>query len=161
MLSFSVRASVCAHHLTMRLQVSVCFTTICSQSLDLLAFPLSVAGTELRGYHPKHKKSRPLQAQDQGSVPLLQWHTCQDCSTESCISKHSTGVRVQILDRFPSSPCHCFLNRTLRRQLEHGILVDPHAVDCFNIQSEIRFVTVLMQKVNFLVCNSLVKLLPD
>lgn len=88
-------------------------------------------------------------------------HFCQDHSTESCISKHGFGVKIQILDWFPSSPHHCFLSRTLRRQLEHGILVDWHAVDCFNIQAEIRFVIILMQKVNLLVCNSLGKLLPD
>lgn len=30
-------------------------------------------------------------------------HFCQDYSTESCISIHSTGGKIQILDRFPSS----------------------------------------------------------
>jgi len=86
---------------------------------------------------------------------------CQDYLTESCISKHSVGLKVQVLDWFPSSPHHCFLSRTLQRQLEHGILVDLHAVDCFNIQAEIRFVTILMQKVDLLVRNTLGKTLPD
>lgn len=64
-------------------------------------------------------------------------HLCQNYSTESCISKHSIGVKIQILDGFPSSPGHCFLSRTLRRQLEHGSLVDLHAVDYINTQAKI------------------------
>ena len=52
-----MHASVCAQCLDMCLRVSVCFTRICSSRLDLLAFPVSVAGTELRGYHPKQNSS--------------------------------------------------------------------------------------------------------
>lgn len=89
------------------------------------------------------------------SVTLL----CQIYSTESCISKHSVGVKIQILDWFPSSPCHCFLSKTLRRQLEHGSLADLRAVDYFNIQAKIWFVT--MQKVYLLVCIGSGKLLLD
>lgn len=70
-------------------------------------------------------------------------------------------MKIQIQDWFPSSPRHCFLSRTLQRQPVCGILVDLHAVDCFNIQAVIWFVTILTQKVNLLVCNNLGKLLPD
>lgn len=124
---------------------------------------LQLVLTDLRGYCPSRTPAQelmsPADTRSRFRVFTSVAHFCQDYSTESCISIHSTGVKIQILDWLPSSP-RCFPSGTLQRQTEQGILIDPYEANCFNIQAEIWFVIMLMQKVSLRVCNSLGKSAP-
>lgn len=160
---FSMHASVCTQRLDMHLHLCASEESVCKGWICWL-FPYQLLTLSWKDTIQSRTPAQELMSHA-GTRPRFSafttvTHFCQDYPTESCISKHGVGVKTQILDWFPSSPHHCFLSRTLQRQLEHGILVDPHAVDCFNIQAEIRFVTISMQKVNLLVRNSLGKLFP-
>lgn len=154
---FSVQASVCAQHLVMRLQTSVCFRRICPERLDLMALPLLVAGTQLQGYHPKQNcstKNVPCRQK----TKILCFYTSGILLSRLLNSKLHFKTQSSCEDTDPrlvsflSLPL--FPQQDPMKKLEHSFPVDLHTVDCFNIQAEIWFVTVLMQKAN-LPCNSL------